>query len=191
MKTIKTDIFDNGLMTPEVMGIPIEKAVSDFAMGKIAIIMGASWNFNDIEAINPDLNYAVYGVPNADGSSVYYLGDCLEPALAISKDSKNKEAAMAFLESLYTEDSLRDAEEIKGIIACVDGFDSSFLTDPRCGDAIANGMNKGFQFMPQTHWQRNVEEMRKHYVESMQSLCLGTITPEEAAAGFDEIYFRK
>ena len=66
------------------------------------------------------------GVPNVDGTSKYYLGDCLEPSLAIMESSENKEIALAFLESLFDEESLLSNEEQVGLIGCVDGYNSIF-----------------------------------------------------------------
>lgn len=139
-QTVKEDIYDSGLMTAELMGRPWDSIVSDFALGEIGIIMGASWNFTDINAINPDLNYKVMGIPNKEGTCKYYLGDCLEPSFAVMSTSENKENAMAFLESLYDEESLRTTEESVGLIACVDGYESIFF-DPD-GNVVEISVNR-------------------------------------------------
>ncbi len=184
----KTDIYDAGLMPQEMIGVPWDTVVSNFALGEIGMIMGASWNFADIEAINPDLNYKVMGIPNKEGTAKYYLGDCLEPALGILKDSKNQENAMAFLESLYDEESVRSSEAQVGLIGCVDGYESLFAENPVCADALVEGMQAGHQFMPQTYWQKDVERMRSTYVENVQAMVLDEKTPEECAADFDAIF---
>ncbi len=185
---VKEDIYDSGLMTPELMGIPWDTVVSNFALGEVGIIMGASWNFADIEAINPDLNYKVMGIPNADGTCKYYLGDCLEPSLSLMSESNNKENAMAFLESLFDEESLRMTEEVIGLIACVDGYETTLSENEVCKDALKEGMQAGRQFMPQSYWQKDVERMRATYVENIQAMIMNEKTPEECAADFDEIY---
>lgn len=185
---VKEDIYDSGLMTPELMGIPWDTVVSNFALGEVGIIMGASWNFADIEAINPDLNYKVMGIPNADGTCKYYLGDCLEPSLSLMSESNNKENAMAFLESLFDEESLRMTEEAIGLIACVDGYETTLSENEVCKDALKEGMQAGRQFMPQSYWQKDVERMRATYVENIQAMIMNEKTPQECAADFDEIY---
>lgn len=187
LELYKKDIVDSGLMTQELMGVSREKNISNFALGKIGVIMGASWDFPSIEAINPDLNFEIWGIPNVDGSSKYYFGDCLEPSFAINAQSEHKEEAYAFLESLFTAESLRSFEDINGFVACVDGYDSKFLEDPRMATAIREGMNTGSQFMPMTIWDKNVESLRQYYVSSIQSLVLGG-DPVELAAGFDTVY---
>lgn len=182
------DIVANGLMTQEIMGVSSEKMVSNFALGKVGMMVGASWNFPSIAAMDPELNFTIWGIPNEDGSSKYYFGDCLEPSLAVNANSPHKEEAIAFLESLFTAESLNSFEVTNGFVACVEGYDSIFLNDPRMSDAIKEGMNTGSQFMPQTMWDKNVESMRNYYLSAMQSLVLGEKTPEELAQGFDEVY---
>ncbi len=184
----KRDIYDSGLMTEELAGLPWDTALNNFALGQVGMIVGASWNFADIEAINPDLNYKIMGVPNVDGTSKYYLGDCLEPSLAIMESSENKEIALAFLESLFDEESLLSNEEQVGLIGCVDGYNSIFSENPVCADALVEGMQAGHQFMPQTYWRKNVERMRAKYVENVQAMLLTGKSPAECAADFDDIY---
>lgn len=184
----KRDIYDSGLMTEELMGTPWDTVVSNFALGQIGMIMGASWNFADIEAINPDLNYKIMGIPNVDGTAKYYLGDCLEPSFAVMADAKNKENAMAFLESLFDEESLRSGEEISNLVGCVDGYASILADDPRCKDALVEGMQSGHQFMPQTFWRKDVESMRAKYMENVQAMLLTGKDPAVCAADFDTIY---
>ena len=128
------------------------------------------------------------GIPNKEGTCKYYTGDCLEPSFAVMSASENKENAMAFLESLFDEESLRTTEETIGLIACVDGYDTIFSENDVCKDALKEGMQAGRQFMPQSYWQKDIERMRSTYVANIQALIMGEKTPEECAADFDEIY---
>lgn len=186
--TLKTDLYDTGIMTAENMGIPWDTVVNNFALGKVGMIMGASWNVPDIQAINPDLNYKVMGIPNEDGSSKYYCGDCLEPSMCVMKEGKNQENALAFLESLFDEESLTAQEEINGMIACVEGFETSYTGNEIFGEALVEGMEPGNQFMPQSYWKKSVDEMVAAYTQNNQALLLGEKTPQECAEAFDKIY---
>ena len=185
--TLKTDLYDQGLMTPESMGIPWDTVINNFALGKVGMIMGASWNVPDIQAINPELRYKVMGIPSKDGSSKYYIGDCLEPAMSVMKDGENTENALLFLESLFDEESLKAQEETVGMIACVEGFTSSYTDDPVFGEALVQGLDAGKQFMPQSYWTKEVDEMVAAYIQNNQALLLGEKTPMECAEAFDRI----
>jgi raffinose/stachyose/melibiose transport system substrate-binding protein len=188
--TLKTDLYDTGLMKAESMGIPWDTVISNFALGKVGMIMGASWNFADLNAINPDLNYKIMGVPNQEGTCKYYCGDCLEPSFCVMKDGKNQENAMYFLNSLFDEESLKAAEEIAGMVVCVDGFESKWADNPVCADAFIEGMQAGNQFMPQSYWRKDVDEMVAKYTANNQAILLGEKTPMECAEDFDAIFNR-
>lgn len=187
LERYKRDIIDNGFVTLETAGVPQEKKISNFALGKTGMMIGASWMFSDLDGINPDLNFEFWGIPNEDGSSKYYFGDCLEPSIAVNAQSEHKEESIAFLESLFEDDSLRSFEELNGFIACVDGYESMYLSNPRMSKAIEQGLNAGKQFMPQTIWDKNVESLRQYYVTVVSAMLHGEDVAQ-LAAGFDTVY---
>lgn len=75
-----------------------------FANGKVGTYFGPSYRYFDIKAINPNLNFQVAPVPQlANSSPVTYATYWAE---AVSKKSKNQQAAFEFLKYLSSKEVL-------------------------------------------------------------------------------------
>jgi len=74
--------------------------VSDFANGKAAIIHQGSWAEASIRAISPNIDLGYLKAPRKDGKSVIAVESNL--TFRVYKDSRNRTAALAFLNWLST-----------------------------------------------------------------------------------------
>lgn len=93
-----------------------EVATDSFALGKAAILIQGQWALGQISGKNPDFkNYGVMEFPSIgdkDGSTLVAKTD----NICMSKDTKNKEAAIALMKML-TDDETQKAGAIAGKMA--------------------------------------------------------------------------
>lgn len=75
-----------------------------FATGSVAMILAPAWQAQQIEAINPDLNYGVVASPILAGTNYHWATYWAE---SVPSSSKNQEEAWKFIKFLSTKDSLQ------------------------------------------------------------------------------------
>lgn len=75
-----------------------------FATGSVAMILAPSWQAQQIEAINPDLNFAVVPAPTLPGADIAWATYWAE---AVPASSQNQEEAWKFIKFLSSRESLQ------------------------------------------------------------------------------------
>lgn len=75
-----------------------------FATEKVAMIFAPSWRAFEIKQINPNIDFAVYPVPQLPGKPVTFASYWVE---GVSKMSKNQQVAWKFLEFLSSKEVLQ------------------------------------------------------------------------------------
>jgi raffinose/stachyose/melibiose transport system substrate-binding protein len=84
---------------PGVTGIDNVSAPGRFASGKVAMYPAGTWDAPSIELANPDLDYGYFPIPGSDNpEDNQYLGVKSDSSFSIAGNSKNKEAALLWLE---------------------------------------------------------------------------------------------
>ncbi|RPJ69004.1 MAG: extracellular solute-binding protein, partial [Alphaproteobacteria bacterium] len=79
-----------------------------FAKGNLAMYFGYSWDYFDIKAINPNLNFKIVSVPQLPGGNVNYASYWVE---GVGKKSKNQSVAWDFLKFISSRDELAELYE--------------------------------------------------------------------------------
>jgi ABC-type glycerol-3-phosphate transport system substrate-binding protein len=99
------DLHKNGYFSPGVLSEGYEAVYKEVADGKSAMIIQGSWLPSFATGFNKDVQLASFILPNPSGNQA---GSLLFPDwnLGLNKNSKNKEAAIQFLDFLAQSDSL-------------------------------------------------------------------------------------
>ncbi len=74
-----------------------------FAKGNLAMYFGYSWDYFDIKAISPDLNFKIAPVPQLPDKTVNYASYWVE---GVAKNSSNQSAAWDFLKFISSKEEL-------------------------------------------------------------------------------------
>jgi len=97
--------YTNFIKQDKVWSDRLANSTVAFARGDVAMIFAPSWRAHDIKSINPELDFAVTGVPQLDADNPMTWASFW--AEGVSAKSKNKEAAWTFLKYLSTPEVLR------------------------------------------------------------------------------------
>ncbi len=82
--------------------------VSNFATGKCAIMLGGSWSQPALNAIDPNLNVGLFGLPMSDNASETKIFTSCSPFWSVNKNSQYTEECKAFLSWLATDTQGQD-----------------------------------------------------------------------------------
>ena len=105
-------------------GTTYEQAISDFANGKTAMIIGGIWMIPTINEDNPELNYSTCAFPASEGmtTKVPYQND---HCLAISTTCKNKDAALKFLAFMAEKENAQYYADQDGSPSYIEGVETT------------------------------------------------------------------
>ena len=178
-------IHKHGVTPSKIVSMDWEDVKNAFVSGQAAMMFNGMWVINVILESNPELEgkwgtamypagpggLAVYGYPNY---------------LHISEQSRNKEAAGAFLEFLMdSSDGMSYAEEIAITISSL-FWTNSFLELPYAQDELIAPFAESLKVARFPSLAPAFEEFRELYLNpGIQGLILQTTTPEEFAREMD------
>lgn len=176
-------LFDEGLITQDMLGISYDQALEEFATGKAAMWQCGPWAVGTLMEKNPDLELGMFPIPGDKPEDAYLLGGP-GSAWAVSADSKNIETVKKILDWTST------IEAQNALIK--DNVGGSYLEGVKtdmgdiyeaCVDTFARGhvyscwLEKWFNGTP------ILEALGK----GLQEVLAGTKTPEQALMDADEI----
>lgn len=107
--TMMTDMVKNGYMSKDVVTLKQSDTATQFAAGKIAMMVNGTWQIPFLEA-NSEINWDVTQLP-ADEKSVTVLGG---ENWAISEASKNKEIAFDIIQFANEPNRLKELLQTNG-----------------------------------------------------------------------------
>lgn len=96
--------LDEGLDIGPVWDDLMPNSTYAFASGNLAMYFGPSWRVFDIKQINPNLNFKIVAMPQLEGKNIAWSSFWVE---AVSKNSKNQEAAWRFLQYLSSKEVMQ------------------------------------------------------------------------------------
>ncbi|WP_166347645.1 ABC transporter substrate-binding protein [Phytoactinopolyspora limicola] len=99
--------------------------VRPFVTEEVAMMTIGDWGIRSIDAVNPDLEYAVAPLPTGDRAATVLGGN----ALAVSADSADPDAAWALIEHLVSADQQVVVEEMARLSARRDVVDTDYVQD--------------------------------------------------------------
>ena len=86
----------------DLLGLDPEGARRRFAKGEAAFFLGGSWNIVNFRQLNPDLNFILAPTPWVEDVKDYTAISDYESAISISSKTKYPEAALKFLDVMFT-----------------------------------------------------------------------------------------
>lgn len=178
----KEGLVDNGILTPDMIGMTSEQVMNEFALGNVAMVPGGPWNIPTIEATNPDLEFEIMSIPGKEPGNNYYNG-APGVGFAISSKTPHKEEALLFLEYLSTHEALQQFEEGTGGIITAHGYTTN--VHPAYLPAYNDGLMAGRIYLPMVSWDRHQEALRNQFLVAIQDMAVNKMTPEEATASLD------
>ncbi|TDG00152.1 ABC transporter substrate-binding protein [Paenibacillus piri] len=171
-----------GYITSDMVGLNGDQIISEFSAGKTAMILGGPWNNGAIDKQNPNLKYSMMAVPGLKAGSEYYFG-APGIAYAVNSKTKNKDAALKFLDYLASPDGLKAYNDGTGQIITAKGYEHK--VHPSLEIAY-KGLLNNRTYIPMAEWRKHTEALRNQYIISLQDLLLNKITPEQAAQSLDK-----
>lgn len=105
-------------------GTTYEQAISDFANGQTAMIIGGIWMIPTINEDNADLNYSTFALPASEGTEtkVAYQND---HCLAISSSCEHKDEALKFLSFMSQQENAQYYADNDGSPSYISGVESN------------------------------------------------------------------
>lgn len=132
----------------DVLGSDYDAAFNDITTEKAAMMLYGSWGVQRLLSMNPDLRLEMIPIPNPTGGK-NTVPASIDTALAVSESSKNKEAAMKFLEffsrtetAQWYADNEKNPPVIKGV---------AYNVPPLAAMAETLGGGDAF-FTPSVYW---------------------------------------
>jgi raffinose/stachyose/melibiose transport system substrate-binding protein len=155
------------------------QAVDAFAAGKAAMIVAGSWS---LAQFTGKVNFGAFPPPVAREGDTCYFTDHTDMGIGINAASPNKEAALKLVEWMANADfAERFSNSVPGFFSLSNHFFE--LKDPVAStmmgwrDTCDSTLRLGAQFLT-----RGEPSLTTELAEVSQSVVLGTMTPEAAAA---------
>jgi ABC-type glycerol-3-phosphate transport system substrate-binding protein len=174
-------LFTEGLVTPDVVGLTGDQVVDEFANGRVAMMPAGPWNVPTIREAAPDLEFEMVPVPaGPDGTA--FLAGAASPGYAINPTSENVEAAKTFLAYLASPEGIEVMQAQNGAITVTSDFEPP-IDDSL--DPIVEDVRAGNVYLPQIAWQRAEDVLNVEAVAQLQLMAQGEATPAEVAQALD------
>jgi raffinose/stachyose/melibiose transport system substrate-binding protein len=175
------ELFTEGLVTPDVVGLTGDQVVDEFANGRVAMMPAGPWNVPTLREAAPDLDFEMVPVPaGPDGTT--FLAGAASPGFAINPKSDNIEAAKTFLGYLASAEGIEVMQAQNGAITVTSDF------EPPIDDSLApivEDVRAGNVYLPQIAWQRAEDVLNVEAVAQLQLMAQGEATPAEVAQALD------
>ena len=171
--------YTNFIKQDKVWSDRLANSTTAFARGDVAMIFAPSWRVHDIKAINPQLDFAVTGVPQLDNENPVTWATFW--AEGVSAKSKNKDASWAFLKYLSTQEVLRkfynDASQYRpfGEIYSRVDMASELQTSELVGAYVSDApLAKSWYMSSFTHDNGINDQIIKYYEDAINIVLSGS-----------------
>jgi ABC-type glycerol-3-phosphate transport system substrate-binding protein len=175
-------LYDEGLVTRDTVGLTGDQVQSEFANGRVAMMIAGPWNVPALREAAPDLNFTMVPVPGVDGGEPFLAG-AASPGYAINPDSENIQAARTFLSYLASPEGIQVLQEAEGSITVTSDFEPPL---DEALDPIVEDVRAGNVYLPQIAWQRAEDVLNVEAVAQIQRMVQGEISPREVAQALDD-----
>jgi raffinose/stachyose/melibiose transport system substrate-binding protein len=173
-------LFEEGLISPDVVGLTGEQVRDEFAAGRVAMIPAGPWDIGAIREANPDLEFTFAGVPQEAGEP-FYAG-AASPGYAINSKAKEPEAAKTFLSFLASEEGVRIFQEQTNDMTTTSNY------TPVIDEALElpfQALLDGKFYLPMISWPRYQDALLTEASAHIQLLAQGQETPADVGKALD------
>lgn len=173
-------LFEDGLMSPDVVGLKGEQVRDEFVAGRVAMMTAGPWDIGPIREANPDLEFTFAGVPQ-QGGEPFFTG-AASPGYAINSKAKEPEAAKTFLEFLASEEGVRTFQEQTNDMTTTSNY------TPKIDEALEvpfQALLDGRFYLPMISWPRYQDALYTDLVAQIQLMAQGQATPADVGAALD------
>ncbi|UCB56788.1 MAG: extracellular solute-binding protein [Candidatus Omnitrophota bacterium] len=180
------EMADSGVLASGIVSMNNKDAEQNFANGRAAFAFNGSWCVNVYKGMNPDLNYAAMFVPRVSDEYPMLIWGGAGSSFMVNARSENKEKAVEFLKWLTDEKQQAYlAQDTNNLPA-----NKYSLTN------ISPLLSQFAQTMENTThpniWPRHEKSVVIEAFDiGIQSIILGTKTPEEVAREVQEVKERE
>ncbi|TCC27063.1 ABC transporter substrate-binding protein [Kribbella speibonae] len=174
-------LWTEGLVTPAVVGLTGDQVRTEFAKGKVAMMIAGPWDIPGVRKAAPKLQLEMAPIPGIAGRPAYLAG-AASPGYAINAKAKNPEAAEKFLAFLDTPEAMALYQKATGAITVTTDFEPTL--DPAL-QPIVKDVRAGNVYLPQIAWKRAEDILNVEATAQLQLLVQGKATPEQVANALD------
>ena len=178
------DLQSKGLINADVLTATSDNCVDAFVTGKCAMFSNGMWCLSSILEKNPDMadniGFAPYPSYMADGTPVVLVAE--DSGYCISADTKNADAAVDFLNYLFSAENQKKYSEALGSPSAFTDVDAKWAPDSvvkGVNDAVASAVNIGFTNEKPAGFSGDDAG------RLVQDLLAGTYTPEQFAQAYE------
>ncbi|WP_376747992.1 ABC transporter substrate-binding protein [Lysinibacillus boronitolerans] len=162
-------------------GLGMDDIRTLFALEDAAMFPLGSWEIPVVLEMNPDLDLGYFPIPSKEGNKT--VTTWVDGSFAINANSKNKEAAKAFLEFLTTKEFGELFVKEFSMISAIPGITSD---DVLLNDISHSTANEATPYMWVTNFTGGDPTTKSLLESELQGMYLGQVTPEEVAAKIQE-----
>lgn len=178
------DLQSKGLINADVLTATSDNCIDAFVTGKCAMFSNGMWCLSSILEKNPDMadniGFAPYPSYMADGTPVVLVAE--DSGYCISADTKNADAAVDFLNYLFSAENQKKYSEALGSPSAFTDVDAKWAPDSvvkGVNDAVASAVNIGFTNEKPAGFSGDDAG------RLVQDLLAGTYTPEQFAQAYE------
>ena len=180
------ELWTEGLVTPAAVGLTGDQVRTEFANGKVAMMVAGPWDIPGVRKAAPKLEDRDGADPGHRATAPPTWPAPRRPGYAINAKAKNPEAAEKFLAFLDTAATRwRLYQKATGAITVTTDFEPTL--DPAL-QPIVKDVRAGNIYLPQIAWKRAEDILNVEATAQLQLLVQGKATP---AAGRERLSTRK
>jgi raffinose/stachyose/melibiose transport system substrate-binding protein len=174
------ELFEEGLISQDVVGVNSDQVLEEFVTGRAAIIPMGPWNVTKVPELNPELDWAIAGFPQPDGEP-WFSGNA-SPGWVINAKAKEPEAAHKFLAFLASPEGLEVFQKQTNSMTTTTNFEPT-IDEHLAPNLLA--LQEGRVYLPQAAWPRHQDALNVELVAQLQLMAQGQVTPEQVGAALD------
>ena len=162
-------------------GLGMEEMRSLFTTGKAAMFIMGDWEIAVLKKENPDMNLGLFPIPSATGGKPT-VTTWVDASYAVNANSKNKDAALKFVEFLTSKEFGTMVAEDLHSLPTIAGVESS---DPLIAKILKSATNSetSTPYMIVVYFNQGNPSTKSEIQNLLQGMYLDKLTPAQVAEG--------
>lgn len=164
----------------------LDPSILNFSKGNVAMVFGYSWDFFNIKALNPNLNFKVVSVPQLDKNNPKTIASYWVEGASLS--SKKQKQVTLFLKYLFLPSTQQKlySEQAKtrlfGEPYSDVNLSESLKNDPNVSPFVAQAKNATSSYFVDATNDNGLNSKLNNYLANTVNSMLSNTSPESAAA---------